>query len=78
MAFPFTHAEFRSTLLVSSNFSLRYYVTCEIFFLSCYYENNQEKIHDTIGVIRIEWQTTQWGERDKRTKNDLQNTTQNQ
>jgi hypothetical protein len=33
---------------------------------SCYYENNQEQIHNTNGVIRIEWQTTQWGERDKR------------
>jgi hypothetical protein len=33
---------------------------------SCYYENNQEQIHNTNGVIRIEWQTTQWGEREKR------------
>jgi hypothetical protein len=33
---------------------------------SCYYENNQEQIHNTNGVIRIEWQSTQWGERDKR------------
>jgi len=56
---------------------LRYYEIYEIFFLSCYYENNQEKNDDTEGVIRIEWQTTHWGERDKKTKNDLQNTTQN-
>ena len=33
---------------------------------SCYYENNQEQIHNTNGVIRIEWQTTQWGEWEKR------------